>query len=117
LTLRLFRLVRSAKVRRRGSLLGSDQRNDILHGRIEIDTDVVERTIRPIASSQKNALFAGSEGGSNWAIIASLIETAALNAANPHAWLADTLTKLVNGWLASRIDKLIPWACDKGTAN
>jgi hypothetical protein len=35
-------------------------------------------------------------GGANWAIIASLIETAKLHAVNPHAWLADTLTKLVN---------------------
>ena len=66
-------------------------------GRIEIDTNVVERSIRPIALSRKNALFAGSdEGGANWAIIASLIETAKLNGVNPHAWLTDTLTKLVN---------------------
>jgi len=36
--------------------------------------------------NRKNALFAGSdEGGANWAIIASLIETAKLNAVNPHA--------------------------------
>ena len=66
-------------------------------GRIEIDTNVVERSIRPIALSRKNALFAGSdEGGANWAIIASLVETAKLNGVNPHAWLTDTLIKLVN---------------------
>ena len=46
-------------------------------GRIEVDTNTVERSIRPIALNRKNALFAGSdEGGANWAIIASLIETA-----------------------------------------
>jgi hypothetical protein len=79
-------------------------------GRIEIDTNTAERTIRPIALSRKNALFAGSdEGGTNWAIIASLIETAKLNGVNPHAWLADTLTKLVNRWPQSRIDDLMPW--------
>ncbi len=83
-------------------------------GRIEIDTNTVERTIRPIALSRKNALFAGSdEGGANWAIIASLIETAKLNGVNPHAWLADTLTKLVNRWPQSRIDDLMPWAYAK----
>jgi len=77
-------------------------------GRIEIDTNTVERSIRPIALNRKNALFAGSdEGGANWAIIASLIETAKLNGVNPHAWLADTLTKLVNRWPASRIDELM----------
>lgn len=86
-------------------------------GRIEIDTNVVERSIRPIALSRKNALFAGSdEGGANWAIIASLIETAKLNGVNPHAWLADTLTKLVNRWPASRIEDLMPWAYSKAFA-
>jgi transposase len=45
-------------------------------GRIEIDSNTVERCIRPIALNRKNALFAGSdEGGANWAVIASLIET------------------------------------------
>lgn len=83
-------------------------------GRVEIDTNTVERSIRPIALSRKNALFAGSdEGGANWAIIASLIETAKLNGVNPHAWLADTLTKLVNRWPASRIDDLMPWVYAK----
>lgn len=80
-------------------------------GRVEIDTNTVERSIRPIALNRKNALFAGSdEGGANWAIVASLIETCKLNGVNPHAWLADTLTKLVNGWPASKIDDLMPWA-------
>ena len=64
--------------------------------------------------NRKNALFAGGdEGGANWAIIASLIETCKLNAVNPHAWLADTLTRLVNRWPASRIDDLMPWAYAK----
>jgi hypothetical protein len=86
-------------------------------GRIEIDTNVVERSIRPIALSRKNALFAGSdEGGANWAIIASFIETAKLNGVNPHAWLVDTLTKLVNRWPQSRINDLMPWAYAKNSA-
>ena len=80
-------------------------------GRIEIDTNTVERSIRGIALNRKNALFAGSdEGGANWAIMASLIETCKLNGVNPHAWLVDTLTKLVNRWSASQIDALMPWA-------
>ena len=32
-------------------------------GRIEIDSNVVERAIRPIALNRKNAPFAGSDGG------------------------------------------------------
>jgi hypothetical protein len=45
-------------------------------GRIEIDSNTVERSMRPIALNRKNALFAGSdEGAENWAMLASLIET------------------------------------------
>jgi len=80
-------------------------------GRIEIDSNTVERSIRPIALNRKNSLFAGhDQGAQNWAIVASLIETCKLNGANPHAWLADVLTKLVNRWPAKRIDELMPWA-------
>ncbi|MBB3772189.1 hypothetical protein FHS55_002801 [Angulomicrobium tetraedrale] len=32
-------------------------------GRVEIDSNVVERAIRPIALNRRNALFAGSDGG------------------------------------------------------
>ena len=87
-------------------------------GRVEIVNNCVERTIRPTALNRKNALFAGHDAGAeNWATIASLIETAKLNDVNPHAWLTDILTKLVNRWPASRIDELMPWAYPKGTAN
>jgi transposase len=87
------------------------------NGRIEIDSNTVERCIRPIALNRKNALFAGSdEGGANWAIVASLIETCKLNDVNPHAWLTDTLTKLVNLWPDARIDELLPWAYTRTAA-
>src|SRR5258708_4094449 len=35
-------------------------------GRIEIDSNIVERTIRPIALNRKNALFAGSDEGASY---------------------------------------------------
>jgi transposase len=80
-------------------------------GRIEMDTNVVERSMRPVALNRKNALFAGhDEGAANWACIASLIETCKLNGVDPQAYLADVLTRLVNLWPASRIDELMPWA-------
>ena len=80
-------------------------------GRIEIDTNVVERAIRPIALNRKNTLFAGSDGGGeHWAIIASLIETCKLNAVDPQAYLADVITRIVNGHPNSQIDDLLPWA-------
>lgn len=62
-------------------------------GRVELDNNSVERTIRPIALSRKNALFAGHEAGAhNWAMIASLIETCKLNSIDPQRWLTSTLT-------------------------
>jgi hypothetical protein len=79
-------------------------------GRIEIDSNVVERTIRPIALNRKNALFAGSDGGGeHWAVIASLIETCKLCGIDPYAYLTDVITRLVNGHLNSKIDDLLPW--------
>jgi transposase len=80
-------------------------------GRIELDTNVVERGIRPIVLNRKNALFAGhDQGAENWACIASLIETCKLNGVDPQAYFTDVLTKLVNLWPASRLDELMPWA-------
>ena len=79
-------------------------------GRVELDTNCVERAIRPVALSRKNSLFAGSdEGGANWALLASLIETCKLNNVNPHIYFTDLLTRLVNGWPQERIDELMPW--------
>ena len=64
-------------------------------GRIEIDNNVVERAMRPIALRRKNHLFAGSdEGGRYWAIHASLIETCKMNDVDPQAWLTDVLDKI-----------------------
>jgi len=80
-------------------------------GRIEIDSNIVERSMRPIALNRKNALFAGHDTGAvNWACLASLIETCKLNGVDPQAYLTDVLTKLVNLWPASRVDELMPWA-------
>jgi hypothetical protein len=80
-------------------------------GRIEIDSNTVERAMRPVALTRKNALFAGSdEGAENWAMLASLIETCKLHGVNPEAYFTDVLTKLVNNWPNSRIAELLPWA-------
>jgi transposase len=80
-------------------------------GRVEIDNNTVERAIRPLALNRKNALFAGSDGGAeHWAVIASLIETCKLTGVEPHGYLADVITRIVNNHPQSRIDELLPWA-------
>ena len=81
-------------------------------GRIDLDTNTIERAMRPVILSRKNSLFAGSdEGGANWACMASLIETCKLNDVNPQTYMTDLLTRLVNGWPQDRIDELMPWCC------
>ena len=81
-------------------------------GRIEIDSNTVERTIRPIKLGAKNHLFAGSDGGAeSWAVIASLIQTAKLNAVEPFAYLRDVLEQIVAGRTkANELNALLPWA-------
>ena len=80
-------------------------------GRVEMDSNVVENTIRPLALNRKNALFAGhDEGAAAWARIATPIETAKMNGVNPHAYLKATLEAIAGGHPASDIDLLLPWA-------
>jgi transposase len=80
-------------------------------GRVELDTNTVERAIRPVALGRKNALFAGADsGGRHWAIVASLIQTAKLNAVDPLAWLTDVLERIVSGRTRQHeLDTLLPW--------
>jgi hypothetical protein len=77
-------------------------------GRLPIDNNPVENTIRPIALGKKNWLFAGSErAGVRAAAIQTLLGTAKLNGLDPAAWLRDTLEKLPT-CLNSQIDSLLP---------
>lgn len=53
-------------------------------GRVELDTNTVERAIRPVTLGRKNYLFAGSDGGAQrWATVCSLITSAKLNEVEP----------------------------------
>ena len=81
-------------------------------GTLELDTNSVEREIRPIVVTRKAALFAGSEGGGeNWAIATTLIRTAILSGVNPQAWLTDVLERMVRGEVrATELASLLPWA-------
>ena len=77
-------------------------------GRIEIDNNAAQRALRPIAVGRKNWLFAGSErGGRAAATFFTLLESARRNGVNPHACLADLLTRLPAHPI-NRIDDLLP---------
>ena len=68
-------------------------------GRLEPDTNTVERTIRPIGIGKKNSLFSGDEGGGEtWAILSSLLNTANSMASIPRPiW-----PTFSNGWSPAR---------------
>jgi hypothetical protein len=79
------------------------------HGILELDNNAAERGMRAIALGRKNYLFVGSEAGGKAAAIAyTLIETAKLNAVDPHAWLADTLARIPD-YKITKVDDLLPW--------
>ena len=69
----------------------------VASGQIEMDNNAVELAIRYIPLNRKNALFAGRDTvAQNWAMIASLIETAKLNKIESHAYLTKTQTAIAN---------------------
>jgi transposase len=84
-------------------------------GRLEIDNNMVENTIRPLALLRKNALFAGSEvGGQTWAFFASLVGTCNLNNVDPSAYFDWLFEKIEQGHPFARYDELLPWHCPTG---
>lgn len=80
-------------------------------GRIEIDSNTVERLHRVVATTRKNSLFAGADAGArSWAIFTSLIQTAKLNGLDPFAYLKDVLERMVSGAVkAHELHRLLPW--------
>ena len=79
-------------------------------GRVELDTNAVERVIRPVALGRKNHLFAGSDrGAERWATVCSLIATAKLNDVEPFGYLRDVLQRMSDGHPSSQLDDLLPW--------
>ena len=64
-------------------------------GKLEIDNNLVENAIRPLALGRKNRLFAGSEQGAKWgAIIYTLVGSALRHGHNPLDYLTDVLRRL-----------------------
>lgn len=79
-------------------------------GRVVLDSNTVKRPIRPLVLNRKNALFAGSdEGGDNLAVIATLIENCKIHGINPHAWLAEALSRLAAVHPANAFGEHMPW--------
>lgn len=81
-------------------------------GKLEIDNNLVENAIRPVAIGRKDYLFAGSPEGAEWAaIIYTLLSSAANCGHNPSEYLRDILLRLPDQPL-NYLDELLPlnWA-------
>ncbi len=78
-------------------------------GRLEIDNNAAERSLRAVALGRKNWLFAGSDdGGERAAAIYSLLGTAKLNGIEPEGYLRYVLERIADHPI-NRIEELLPW--------
>ena len=76
--------------------------------RLQIDNNLVENQIRPVALGRKNFMFCGShQSAERTAIMYTLFACCKLNNVNPHDWLNDILVKLPSR-KANNIDDLLP---------
>lgn len=83
-------------------------------GKLEIDNNLIENAIRPLALGRKNYLFAGShEAAQRAAIFYSIFACCAQHNINPSAYLNDVLCRLPMHPI-NRIEELLPhrWKID-----
>ena len=81
-------------------------------GRVCIDNNAAERSMRPMTLGRKNWLFAGSDsGGERAAAIYTLTETAKLNGLDPEDYLRTVLERIADHPV-KRVHEFLPWNLD-----
>ena len=77
-------------------------------GRYEIDNNLIENSIRPVALGRKNFLFAGShEAAQRAAMIYSFLGTCKINNKNPSDWFNDILNR-ISDYKVNHLEELLP---------
>ena len=78
------------------------------NGQVEIDNNLIENSIRPVALGRKNYLFAGShEAAQQAAMIYSFLGTCRINNVEPYSWLKETLARIPDQSV-QKLDELLP---------
>jgi transposase len=81
----------------------------LYHGALQIDNNLIENSIRPIALGRKNFLFAGSHAAAqNAAMLYSFLGSCQRNNVPSQLWLSDVLTKLNDSEYEGRFSDLLP---------
>lgn len=79
-------------------------------GRLDLDTNAVERQFKPIIRTRKNSYFAGSTDGADaWAIYSTLFETCKMHGLDSYKYLYWVLNQISKKLPRSRYDELLPW--------
>lgn len=77
-------------------------------GKYQIDNNLIENAIRPLALGRKNYLFAGShKAAQKAAMMYSFFATCKINQVEPYAWLYDTLQRIPEH-KANKLEELLP---------
>jgi len=80
------------------------------HGHLNIDNNLIERQIRPLALGRKNYMFAGAHIGAEYAALYySLFATCQLNGIEPFKWL-NYVFKNIQNHPINKIEALLPTA-------
>ncbi len=79
-----------------------------INGDVELDNNLIENKIRPLALGRKNYLFAGShKGAQRIAMMYSFFATCKANDVNPYEWLKATLEKIPTCNI-QKLEELLP---------
>jgi transposase len=87
--------------------------NYLTNGMLEIDSNLVENSIRPLALGRKNYLFAGShEAAKDIAMFYSFFATCTKNNIDPQKWLTYVIQN-INDTKTSKVKDLLPQFINK----
>jgi len=84
--------------------------NYLLDGRLEIDNNLSERSIKPFVIGRKNWLFHGNDIGARaGAILFSLIETCKHHHVDIFSWFKYVLTHVQQAHTIEQLEALLPY--------